>query len=74
MNERGLTKSGPAEAGPPVPWISSRHGEASCANPWTLTPSEKNPTKEPASFTPLMKVPETPKAAVCDDPGASYWV
>jgi hypothetical protein len=39
-----------------------------------LTPSEKNPTKEPASFTPLMKVPETPKAAVCDDPGASYWV
>jgi hypothetical protein len=49
------------------------HGTGSkSTNPFTFSPSEKNPTTLPALLIPLMVVPITTlNAAVCDEPAAS---
>src|ERR1035438_4562893 len=43
-----------------VPSVDTRGPGAKCTNPFTLVPSEKNPTKSPRSLMPLMIVPITP--------------
>ena len=67
------TEEAPPKRGPFGQFWSSFYSEAGAkfTNPFTFIPSEKNPTISPRSLTPLIKVPITPNAGVCDEPGAS---
>ena len=56
---------------PPKRGVFGHGTGAKSTNPFTFSPSEKNPTILPSLLIPLMIVPATWNAGVCDEPAAS---